>query len=100
MQIQGVYQAKTNDRAVKGLARLTGAATLVGASIYLGKFYLVRELFVFVLIVAVLVFFLCNLVLIGFLFAEAFSAIGRRLRQDRAASLPQKHVYALPDVPR
>ena len=75
--------------ARKGITLLAIVALSIAAGVFFGKFYFVRELLLFVIIAAFLVFFGANVALLGILCHAAGRSILNSLRKAKAGITAQ-----------
>jgi hypothetical protein len=68
----------------------------IGAGVFFGKFYFVRELFLFVAIAALLAFFAANLLVLGIVFQTAGRSIVQSVRNRRAKPVAEVNAERQP----
>ena len=84
MRVQGQIAMKTKRAAsakTKTVLSLTVLPPAIAASMFLGRFYFVREALTFVGLAALLVFFALTFLVLGILFHEAARKIARSVRR-------------------
>jgi hypothetical protein len=71
----------------RAIVLLVVVALAIGAGVFFGRFYFVRELLLFVVIAALLAFFVANLVVLGLVFQTAGRSIVQSVRNRRAKAV-------------
>ena len=100
MQGQDAIDGKIPGSTVKAVTWTAALPFFAVAWNFLQRFYFVRELFVFVVVAALLVFLGANFVLLGILLQEAARGIARHVPKAQTRVVPPEQFYASSDLHR